>query len=146
MWPMSQETLILPKGDKMKLAKFTNFYLIALIFLSLLTGLALQGCATQGYENVDTVRKAIFVADAEIRGANLLLRDLVERHVIDTDRANKALQSLRDAHSANQLALDAITLSGDPATAGSHLERVNSALTLALALISTHSDPGGTIP
>lgn len=102
----------------------------------------IQGCSTIGYENADTTRKAIVVANAEIRAANLLLQDLVTRNAISDASAISALNSLRDAHATLQAALDALVLSGDPAAAESALERVNSSLSLVILLLSTYTgDP-----
>ena len=98
--------------------------------------LAIPSCATQGYEGVDTSRKAILVVDAEIRGANMLLQDLISRNVIDSASAREALAALRDAHTANQAALDAVSGGGDPLTAEGSLERANRALSVALILVS----------
>jgi len=108
-----------------------------LLLLILPMFLALQGCATAGYENVDTTRKAILVANAEVRAANLLLQDLIQRNVISNNDASNALDSLRDAHTALQTALDALVFNGDPVTAQSALERANISLSLTLTLLSS---------
>lgn len=130
-----------PNGNGTK-AQMHPFTIIAAIGLFLFGGLA--GCETiGGYDNVDTTRKAVLVADAEIRGANLLLQDLIRRGAIDTDSARDALTALRDAHSANQTALDAVSLAGDPVTAGSNLERANRALTVALTLLAQFTSASG---
>ena len=110
------------------------WWLMAALMISAIT---LQGCETfGGYQNVDTTRKAILVANAEIRAGNLLLQDLVRRDVIGRDNAQKALLSLREAHGSLQTALDAVDTGGDPVTAQSGLDRANRALNAALIVLS----------
>ena len=98
--------------------------------------LALQGCATAGYENVDTTRKAILVATAETRAANMLLQDLINRGVIDNNSAREALSALRAAMASLQAGLNVIDTNGDPFTAQSTLERANVSINVALILLS----------
>jgi len=111
-------------------------YLLALMCFGMLT---LNACSTLGYENVDTTRKAIVVANAEIRAANLLLQDLITRDAITDASAVSALNALREAHAGLQTALDALTLSGDPAAAQTALDRVNSSISLVILLLSTYT-------
>lgn len=119
---------------------FRNFYIAA--FMALLAMTTIQACSTLDYENVDTTRKAIVVANAEIRGANLLLQDLVTRNAISDNSARIALNKLREAHEALQGAHAAIMLSGDPLAGQSGLERANTALSLAITLLSSFTgDP-----
>lgn len=110
--------------------------LIGLLLLALFI-VNIQGCATAGYENVDTTRKAIVVANAEIRDANLLLQELVKNDSINDRDALKALIFLRDAHAALETAQDALALQGDVRAAESGLQRANVVLNLAIALLST---------
>lgn len=106
----------------------------------LFTMAIVQACSTvPGYENVDTARKSILVANAEIRGANLLLQDLARRDVISAEDAQAALQSLREAHGTLQTALSALDVGGDPVTAQSGIERANRAITLALTILSSYT-------
>lgn len=112
--------------------------IIGIIFLAFFI-VNIQACGTLGYENVDTTRKAIVVANAEIRAANLLLQDLVRRDAITDASAMSALGSLRTAHESLQTALDLLTLSGDPAAAETALERANNTLSLAILLLSTYT-------
>lgn len=109
------------------------------LFLLALFIVNIQGCGTLGYDNVDTTRKAIVVANAEILSANLLLQDLIRRDAISDASAISALNALRDAHATLQQALDALTLSGDPAAANTALERANSSLSLVILLLSTYT-------
>lgn len=96
----------------------------------------LQGCETLGYENVDTTRKAIVVANAEVRAANLLLQDLIARRVISSAQATETLANLQRAKNHLQTALDAVDLASDPATAGTNLQRANAALSVAISLLA----------
>ena len=107
-----------------------------MLMLGLIVGSSLQGCATAGYENVDTTRKAILVATAETRAANMLLQDLIQRNVIDDNSAREALSALRASMASLQTGLNAIDVSNDPITAESTLARANASLNLALILLS----------
>lgn len=109
---------------------------IVVLLWSALLLLSLSACTTLGYENVDTTRKSILVAAAEVRGANLLLQDLIRRNVIDDDSARQALNNLRIATSTLQTALSAVDAAGDPATAQSNLARANASITVVLTLLS----------
>jgi len=97
---------------------------------------SVQGCATTGYENVDTTRKALVVATTEIRAANLLLQDLIRRDAISDNAARDALGSLRTAQTSLQIGFDALILSGDPVTANTALQRANVALSVTITLLS----------
>lgn len=100
----------------------------------LLSGLS--ACASLGYENVDTSRKAIVVAIAEVRAANLLLQDLIGRRAIGREPAERTLNQLIIAKDQLQTALDAIDLAGDPAIAETNIRRANIALSVALNLLA----------
>jgi len=110
------------------------------VALLLLSTFVIPACSSLGYENVDTTRKAIIVANAEIREANLLLQDLVIRNVITDASAVTALNALREAHAGLQTALAALIAGGDPAAAQSTLDRVNRSLSLVILLLSTYSE------
>ena len=118
------------------LRKYQFFFFL---FLSLFF---LQACQTLGYENVDTTRKGIAVANAELRGANLLLQDLVRRNAISRGDAQSALDGLREVHTSLQTALNLVTVGGDPVTAQSHLQRANATLTIAIQLLSQFTATG----
>lgn len=111
--------------------KFKTFY--GAVFLALFV---LQGCASIGYENIDTTRKAIVVATAEVRAANLLLQDLIARRAISETQAIQAHGNLQQAKDYLQTALNAIDLTGDPISAGTNLERANIALSLVINLLA----------
>ncbi len=111
---------------------FQTFTLLLLSFFAL----SLQGCATQGYDGVDTTRKAILVSTAEVRQANVLLQDLINRGVVDNEKATDILGKLRDANRALQTALNAINVHSDPVTAESNLARANITISIALSLLS----------
>lgn len=99
--------------------------------------IAMQGCTALGYGEVDidTTRKAIVAANAEIRGANMLLQDLVTRRAIDRDDAQRALSALQEGKNHLSTALRAVDVSGDPATAANRLELANTAISVALSLL-----------
>ena len=120
----------------MRNKNFLPSFLVLLWAAFLLAGLS--ACSSMGYENVDTSRKAILVATAEVRAANLLLQDLINRDAISDDDARSALNQLLLAKDQLQTALDAITLAGDPATATSNLQRANLAISVALNLLAPH--------
>lgn len=96
----------------------------------------LSACSTLGYENVDTSRKTIVVAIAEVRAANLLLQDLIKRNAISDDDASNALNQLIIAKDQLQTALNLIDLVGDPATAATNIQRANLALSVAINLLA----------
>lgn len=123
----------------MKLYRDFNIAFLSAIWGGLLLMSTMTACSTLGYENVDTARKAIIVANAEIRAANLLLQDLVVRNVINDEDAQASLQSLRQAHGELQTAQSALTVADDPATANTGLERANRALGVALIILSAHT-------
>lgn len=108
----------------------------ALIIVVTLLALFMQGCSTLGYENVDTTRKAIVVANAEVRASNLLLQDLIQRQAINREDATSALNSLQTAKNHLQTALSAIDAASDPALAGTNLQLANVALSIAISLLA----------
>lgn len=118
----------------MKSVKIYYTTFLSLLLLSLI--LTVQSCATTGYENVDTTRKAILVATAETRAANLLLQDLINRNVIDNVSAREALGALHAAMASLQTGLIAIDIGGDPLAAKSTLARANASINVALILLS----------
>jgi PBP1b-binding outer membrane lipoprotein LpoB len=122
--------------NKIQRAKLVWTTYTAMIITIMLLALFMQGCASAGYQNVDTSRKAILVATAEVRGANLLLQDLIEREAISNDDAKNALNQLIIAKDQLQTALNAIDLAGDPATATTNLQRANLAISVALNLLA----------
>ena len=108
-----------------------------LAFLLLCVLLA-SSCSTFKYENVDTVRKGIVVANVEVRAANLLLQDLIKRNVINKDDGTKALDALQSALDELKTAHQIIKIAGDPFEAQAGVERANASLTLAIAIFSEY--------
>lgn len=96
----------------------------------------LQSCSTFGYENVDTTRKAIIVANAELRAANLLLQDMIVKRQVNREQAETALASLQDTHNFLQNAADSLALSNDSQIAESNLQRATSTLSLVISLLA----------
>ena len=113
-----------------------NYRSFILAFFMMFAMVTLQSCASMGYEDIDTTRKAIVVANAEVRAANFLLQDLIARRAISKKDAGRALQSLQTAKNNLQSALNAVDVSGDPVLAGSKLERANISISVALRLIA----------
>ena len=111
---------------------------IYVLWLYCLLAIGLQGCTAMGYGDVDidTTRKAIVVSVAEVRGANLLLQDLIQRRAITSAQAQTAKDSLQDAADGLQVALNLVNLSGDPVTANTHLERARISISVALSLLA----------
>ena len=115
-----------------------NYY--RFFWLSLILTFFASGCATQGYDGVDTTRKAILVSTAEVRNANTLLQDLIRRNVVDDETAQSILQRLRDAHAVLQEALTAIDVHGDPFDAESKLAAANVTISIALSLLAEFTE------
>ena len=115
-----------------------RFYKISGIYFAFILSfiMGVTACSTLGYENVDTTRKAIVVANAEIRAANLLLQDLIGRRAIGREPATRALNDLRTAHNHLQTALSAIDAAGDPVLANTSLNRARLSLSIALNLLA----------
>lgn len=126
----------------MKFAKqFYPFVLLIIMFATLIT---LKACVTLGYDGVDidTTRKAIVVANAELRAANLLVDDLLDRGTISPLIAQDALDELRTAHGALQKALNAVDVSGDPVKAEDFKLQATRAINVALQLLApSNGDP-----
>lgn len=121
------------KTDTSYIIKFYFVFLLAFFVLALI-----QGCASNGYDgaDIDTTRKGILVANAEVRGANLLLQDLILRRAISQSQAQQAKDALQDAHNGLQRALDAVNVAGDPVAAETWQQRANRSLSVALTLLA----------
>ncbi len=108
---------------------------IYVLFL-LASFLSAASCTSMGYTDVDTTRKAILVANAEVRAANMLLQDLINRGAIGRTQAASALSSLNSALGQLQTALRAIDSAGDPVLAENNLERAKVSLSVVMALLA----------
>ena len=117
----------------MKTLQHRQFIYLLFAWLSLIGA---AGCTSMGYTDVDTTRKAILVANAEVRAANLLLQDLINRGAIGRSQAESALSSLNSALGQLQTALSAIDSAGDPVLAESNLERAKVSLSVVMALLA----------
>lgn len=117
----------------------TPLYAIPFLFLLFW----LSGCATLGYDDIqiDDTKDAILVANAEIRGANFLLQDLIRREAISKADAQTAKDHLDDAHDVLNEALAAVDLHGDLFTAEDKLDAAIWALDVALRLLAPHAAP-----
>lgn len=114
-----------------QLLQYRNFYAL-LLYCCMAMGL--QACETLGYGGVDinTTRKSIAVANAEIRGAVLLTQDLLGRGAITPHQAQETKDTLQDAKDALQGALIAVDRDGDPVKAESGIESAKIAIRIAL--------------
>lgn len=106
-----------------------------------LLALMLSGCGTFGgnpYSDVDidSVRKAIIVANAEVRGANLLLKEVIQSRLISQVQAQRSLDALQTAKDGLQNALNAVDLSGDPLLGQDHLDTALRSLDLVLQILA----------
>lgn len=130
-------------SDTKFIIRFYFAFLIGFLILALA-----QGCASNGYgeADIDTTRKGILVANAEVRSVNLLLQDLIARRAISQSDAQRAKDSLQDAHDALQLALDAVNVAGDPVAAETWQQRANRSLSLALTLLTPLLDESEPLP
>lgn len=113
-----------------------TIYLLVFTLLLMLSSIAVVSCSTLGYENVDTTRKAILVANAEVRAANMLLQDMISRGAIDQQDAASALRSLNQALGQLQTGLSAIDDAGDPKLAQGNLNRAKVSISLVMALLA----------
>lgn len=117
----------------------TRFYKWSGLWLALLLSfvMGIVACsAFPGYENVDTTRKAIVVANGEIAAWNSLLQDLIERRAISREHAERAHDALQVAKNHLQTALSAVDVAGDPVTATNSLDRANLAISVAIGLLA----------
>ncbi len=116
-----------------RLLQHRQFIYLLFMWLSLIGA---AGCSTLGYTDVDTTRKAILVANAEVRAANMLLQDLISSGSIGRTQAESALSSLNSALGQLQTALSAIDSAGDPALAETNLERAKISLSVVMAMLA----------
>lgn len=116
------------------------------LLMGLLMVFSLTGCGLFGGGNpysevdvdvdVDSTRKAILVANAEVRAANLLLQDVVRSRSISSNDAQKALNGLQDAKNSLQLALNAVDIAGDPVEGQDRLNTAIISIDLVLAILA----------
>lgn len=117
-------------------------HLVSLVAVALLSGCAVFGDGNP-YERVDidTVRKGILVANAELRGANLLLKEVIRSRTISAEDAQRALDELKKTRTTLQLALNAVDLAGDPVEGQSHLDSAILSLDIVLAILAPAAAP-----
>ena len=116
-----------------RLLQHKQYIYLLFMWLSLIGA---AGCTSMGYTDVDTTRKAILVANAEVRAANLLLQDLIGRGAIGRSQAESALRSLNSALGQLQTALTAIDSAGDPVLAENNLERAKVSLSVVMSMLA----------
>lgn len=105
-----------------------------------IAALALPGCAWldfigYGDTEIDTARKAVVVADAEVRSGYLLLESLIKSRSISASDARKAKTALDDARAGIRLTFSAIKLSGDEAAGADTLTMALAALNVAMTIM-----------
>lgn len=106
-----------------------------------LLAIVLSGCGTFGgnsYSDVDidSTRKAIVVANAELRGLNYLLREVIRSRAISSVQAQQAHDALQASQNRLQDALDAVDLTGDPALGQGHLDTALRSLDFVLQMLA----------
>lgn len=101
----------------------------------------LAGCALYEDVPIDDTRDAILVANAELRGANFLLQDVIRSGAISQADAQQAKDHLSDVHEGLAQALVAVDLHGDVVDAENRLDQALVALDLALALLAQYTAP-----
>jgi len=111
------------------------------ILVSLVTILSLSGCGIFGGNqysevDIDSARKSIVVANAEVRAANLLLQEVIKSRSVSSGDAQKALDGLQNAKNSLQLALNAVDLAGDPVEGQDHLDAAIRSLDIVLAILA----------
>ena len=122
----------------MNVQPYRAYALIGVLWL--LTTAALTGCVTTDI-TPETPRQGILVANAEVEGANLLLRSLFESGAIPATEARKVAETLKRANTELKTALDVLERVGDPTAAEDGLERAKIALQAALIVLAEY---GGT--
>jgi len=120
----------------------------ARMFILLLLAFATAGCVkvefTKPYDGVqvDSVRKAVVIATAELRAANFLLQDLVYKRSIGKNDAQKALNHLKIAKQSLAAANTAIALGDAGAVQGkTHLDRAIEVLDIVLEIMAPYVEP-----
>ena len=108
--------------------------------LTLLSVLMLTGCGLfgggYGDVSIDSVRKGIVVANAEVRAVNMLLQELIRTDSISSDDAQDVLNHLRTVNNALRDANRAVDETGDPLAAENAVARAQSGLNLAWTVLS----------
>jgi len=110
-------------------------------FIVSLLAIVLSGCGTFGgnpYSDVsiDSTRKAIVVANAEVRGANLLLKEVIRSRLISQVQAQQVLDALQAAKDRLQDALNAVDLTGDPVQGQDYLDTALRSLDFVLQILA----------
>ena len=110
-----------------------GFYMAMLMVITL----ALDGCANPyGNVNIDTTNKALIVAIAETRAANLLLQEVIKARVIDQGQAQSVLDTLRTTLQTLQAAKDSVAVSGDPTQGLDALDTAARSLDFVLGILA----------
>lgn len=115
----------------------------ASVFIVILFASFLSGCAQFGgnpYEGVkvDTGRKGIAVTLAELRGANLLLQEIVAYEVITSDDATKIADQIELREKDLERAAIAVAMTGDPSQADNALGLAASTYGVVMGVLAPY--------
>lgn len=103
--------------------------------------LTLPGCDVMGPRpNIDSTADAILEGKANAKAYALLVSDLLTQRIITPAQAREQLEHLRTVQRELERAAAVIESSGDPFAATDRLQRVDAALALVLAFLSTHQE------
>lgn len=117
---------------------YTFGFLLAVLFVG--------GCsALPGYGDtkIDTARKAVVQASAEVRAGYLLLDNLIDNRTIDAATARSAKDRLDQANAGVNTVFMQIQRNGDPSQIGDSLEATLVAIDVAMGLLGQYTSPGG---
>ncbi len=122
-----------------------RYFTVSLLII-MLSGCGMLGGNPYSDVDIDSTRKAIIVANAEVRGANLLLKEVIRSRQISQVQAQRSLDALQTAKDGLQYALNAVDLSGDPAQGQDHLDTALRSLDLVLQILAPLVAPPAPIP
>jgi hypothetical protein len=122
---------------------YKHFSFLTGFLLLLLLAITLPACSVLGYgdTNIDTVRKAAIVADAEIRAGYLLLESLIANRTIDADSARSVKDKLDDARNGVRVTFSVVRAGGDPVAGDDLLTRALNALEIAMTIMAEIEQP-----
>lgn len=100
--------------------------------------LVVAGCTSNPYADVsiDSTNKAIVVATAEVRAANLLLQEVIRARAISSGQAQSVKDNLQTAKDTLQASKTAVQTSGDPLQGQNGIETATRALDFALQILA----------
>jgi hypothetical protein len=111
------------------------------LFAIILTGCGLFGGNVYDDVNIDSTRKAIVVANAELRATNLLLKEVIQSRAISKEQAQKALDGLQKTQDYLQQALNAVDIAGDIVQGQDLLDSAIMSLDIVLEILAPAVEP-----